>query len=160
MVRVRVCFDGLGAAWENIPSLRRLADAGKGLMVPTVPGMTACLGSLKEAKENYHALKAVLQIMAAAGSVDTPGIEVLSGCCRNFLELGRYPIEADIPMVAHRDAWSLKRCLTFLRRKWARQEYPKDCLSNTFWVIHVWKELNTVRAANMVEPCRIRWSVS
>ena len=121
-------FDALASKWEATIGLRRLAAAGKGLVVPTAVGLAGCLGSIKDCRENYDCLKCVLQIMAAAGSVDTPPVEILGVSTREFFELAHYPIENDIPAIGHRDAWSIKRNLTFLKRKWVRQEYPKDSI--------------------------------
>ena len=126
VVRVKADLKRLPGKWEAILELRQLCASGKGLMVATAPNANSCFGSVKDCRENASALRAVLELMVAAGTMDTPQVTVLADSCQTFLQLAHYPVQEDIPPLAHRDAWSLKRCLTFLRRKWTRAEICKD----------------------------------
>ena len=113
--------------WEGNGALAARARAGMSLMTPTVPGLRHCLGSLKDCADNYAVLKPILQGMLASLTVDTPSVDLLGAKVKLFLQLSNYPDPAGINTVAHRDAWSIKRSLSTLKRKWSRQEMPKDC---------------------------------
>lgn len=64
--------------------------------------------------------------MEAVGCLKTPSIEALSVETLRFHQLAHNPHNAEqVELVAHTDAWSLRRMLTFLRRKWQRQERPR-----------------------------------
>ena len=96
-------------------------------MRSTSPHMVSCAGSLKDCCENHEVLEAVLAIMASCATVDTPSVDAVSEAVQKYCEVANYPDKDGIPNLAHRDAWSIKRCLTSLKRKWVRNETPKDC---------------------------------
>ena len=95
-------------------------------MVSAVKGVSHVLGNIKNAAENRDVLLPLVRCMAQMGRVDTPSIEVLSPLVIEFYSLAGYPDPAGLEAVAHQDAWGIKRCLTLLRRKWSRNEVPKE----------------------------------
>ena len=127
MVRRVANLATVAMEWEEHPGLRVRAKQGMSLMTATAAGMNHCLGSLKDCAENHAVLMPVLEGLLAAYTLDTPSVDLLGAKCKLFLQLAAYPDASAMSAVAHRDAWSLKRCLTTLKRKWSRQETPKDC---------------------------------
>ena len=127
MVRRAASLATVPMEWESHPILRTRAKQGMSLMTSTSPGIVHCLGSLKDCSENHAVLMPVLQGLLAAVTLDTPSVDLLGAKCKTFLQLAAYPDMSAVSAIAHRDAWSLKRCLTTLKRKWSRQEVPKDC---------------------------------
>ena len=126
----------LPTAWEGIRSIRNQIQGGRSLMVSTVAGMAGVLGNLKDCSENSECLMAILERMKASLTCDTPGVDILSVACRVALELCRYDDQEGLAAVAHRDAWGMKRCLSTLRRKWARNETPKDCCAKNLYIFY------------------------
>ena len=112
--------------WEMIRGLRTATARGHPLMRSTVPTMISCAGTLKDCSENYDVLHAVLSVMASYGTVDTPNVDSMQEAVQTYCKEANYPDAAGIASLAHRDSWSIKRCLTALKRKWVRHEIPKD----------------------------------
>ena len=136
MVKKQADLSKLPASWESVRKLRSQSSRGFSVFVSTVEGQTSCRGNKKDCSVNYDALMCILELMLASRTVDTPGVDKLSEVCKDFLEMSNFPDKSAIPVVAHRDAWSAKRCLTFLKRKWARNETPKDrkgCIVHSFF---------------------------
>ena len=132
VVKRVACLQTLAKDWEECFRLRTQVAQGKSLMLSTSVGSTSCLGNLKDCAENYEPLKATLGKMLISRTLDTPPIDNISVACREFLAMAHYPDSDGVPAIAHRDAWSLKRCLSTLRRKWSRQEVPKDFNYKTY----------------------------
>ncbi|OLQ14539.1 hypothetical protein AK812_SmicGene1326 [Symbiodinium microadriaticum] len=126
MVKRVADLTDLPLKWESIRALRIQAARGLGLFVSTVPGQAGCLGNLKDCSANHEALKAILFLMTKSRTIETPTVDALSEKGKMFLEESNYPDKTSLVAVAHRDAWSAKRCLTTLKRKWIRHEMPKD----------------------------------
>ena len=119
-------FSNIAEEWEAQAPLRRRASKGKSLMVSTVKEVPQVLGNTKNVAENSDVLMPLIKRMAAAGILETPSVETLSPMVLEFYALAGYPDPAGAPALAHQDAWGIKRCLTLVRRKWSRQEMPKD----------------------------------
>ncbi|CAE7676905.1 unnamed protein product [Symbiodinium sp. CCMP2592] len=126
MVKRHADLSKLAGIWENERKLRMHAARGQAVFASTVAGQTQCSGNLKDCSENFEALMCILKLMHECLTVETPPIDGLSDACKEFLEMANFPDKSALLCFAHRDAWSAKRCLTFLRRKWARNEIPKD----------------------------------
>ncbi|CAE7621699.1 unnamed protein product [Symbiodinium sp. CCMP2592] len=115
----------LPAQWESIRKLRAQAARGYSLFASTIQGQRGCLGSLKDCGANHEALKVILVLMVKSRTVETPAVDDLSEKVRAFFEEVNYPDKNSLAAVAHQDAWSAKRCLTTLKRKWIRHEDEK-----------------------------------
>ena len=115
MVKKQADLSKLPASWESVRKLRSQSSRGFSVFASTVEGQTSCLGNKKDCSENYDALMCIMELMLASRTVDTPGVDKLSEVCKEFLEMSNFPDKSAIPVVAHRDAWSAKRCLTFLK---------------------------------------------
>ncbi|OLP96949.1 hypothetical protein AK812_SmicGene20767 [Symbiodinium microadriaticum] len=128
MVKRHAELSQLPGNWESVRKLRTRAAQGHSVFISTVAGSSSCLGNLKDCAENHDALMCILKLMLESRTCDTPAVETMSEKCREFLEMANFPDKSAgaTMVVAHRDAWSAKRCLTFLKRKWARNEVPKD----------------------------------
>ena len=121
-----VDFSKISEEWEAQATLRRRASKGKSLMVSTLRDVPQVLGNIKNVAENHEVLLPLVKRMSAAGALDTPAVETLAGFVLEFYSLAGYPDPVRAHALAHQDAWGIKRCLTLLRRKWSRQEMPKD----------------------------------
>ena len=112
--------------WENVRELRGQVADGRSLMLSTVAHTNSCMGNLRDCSANYYALLEVLNCMVLSCTIRTPKVDVLGVACTEFLQLARYPDASTLVAIAHRDAWGIKRCLSTLKRKWMRNEVPKD----------------------------------
>ena len=119
-------FSKLPEQWDAVPNLRRRAAKGRSLLVSAVKDMNQILGNIKNVAENSDVLRPIVETMTSAGNLETPSIEVLSPLILEFYGLASHPSPEQAAALAHQDAWGVKRCLTLLRRKWSRQEMPKD----------------------------------
>ena len=120
-------FSKIAEEWDAQPLLRRRAAKGKALLVSTLKDVPQVLGNIKNMAENSDVLKPIVLRMSAEGILDTPSVETLTAVVLEFYSLAGYPDPLGAHALAHQDAWGMKRCLTLLRRKWSRQEIPKDC---------------------------------
>lgn len=124
-----VNFSSVPDAWENTPCLRRRVVKGKRLMLSTTPEISQVLGNVKNLAANNEVLKPVLACMVKCGVVKTPSVEVLAPLVLDLFGNAGYPNTAAAEDMAHQEAWGIKRCLNFARRKWSRPggpEIPKD----------------------------------
>ena len=156
-----VNFSKIPEQWDAVPSLRRRAAKGRSLLVSATTGIKQILGNVKNIAENYEVLKPIVETMTNVGNIETPGIDTLSPLLLEFYGLASYPSPEEAAGLAHQDAWGVKRCLTLLRRKWARQEIPKDCNGKGFlghssnyepldFEFSFWLPLQDARAAELV----------
>ena len=119
---------GVDQVWEGQRDLRsRCAQGGCLMLNPT--GTGPVLASLKSIKANVEILAVITQRMAQHGRIASAGVDALSSVVLDFYVAANFPMDALAPSLAHQDAWGIKRCLTFLRRKWGRREVARDTFS-------------------------------
>lgn len=111
--------------WEAQRDLRQRCANGGALMV-NPRGQGGVLGNLASAKANVAVLSAITGRMAAHGILKAAPVDVYSNMVLDFYVAANYPKMSLAPSLAHQDAWGIKRCLSFLRRKWMRNEVCRD----------------------------------
>ncbi|CAJ1397021.1 unnamed protein product [Effrenium voratum] len=121
----------LPALWESQRALRQRSISGKPLVTGIMSrrhGVEVCVGSMACVKLNHEVLKPITSAMAESACLQTPGLELLFHEVLAFHVSAGYPDEKQMAAVAHADAWGLKRMLNFLRRKWYKEETPRDAM--------------------------------
>ena len=115
--------NGLALNWESSDQLRnRLREHGKLMMHPKSQKVAA--NTIKNAILNVEVLKpAVVRLRASGGKM--PAIDDLIAECVAFYQKTGKDVDND---VACKDAWTLRRMLSWLKRKANREEVGKDSL--------------------------------
>ena len=119
--------NGLAINWENSDQLRnRLREHGKLMMHPKSQKVAA--NTIKNAILNVEVLKpAVLRLRASNGKMPVID-ELIAECVAVYQKVGKEPYND----VACKDAWTLRRMLSWLKRKATRGEVGKDSLQQVF----------------------------
>ena len=125
-------LQGVWEDWESIRALRQRAAVGRSLMLGVrrkTDSAEVCVGTLKCAQLNCELVRMLSRRMAKHGVIKNPRLGRLYHEFVSFHQQNG-PLVGDAVLVAsHADAWGLKRLLTLMRRKFARDEYPRDpCL--------------------------------
>jgi hypothetical protein len=85
-------------------------------------GKGFCKTSLTNCFINYDLLKEYTSAMAREHTIMIGTLSELKGPLKEFQKMQR----VDNPIFAHQDAWTAKRLLGLLRRKWQRDEAPRE----------------------------------
>ena len=115
---------GLAEAWELTEALRlRAREHGQLLLHPKSQKVAAL--TIKNALLNQEVLKpAIIRLRMAGGKM--PNIDdVISECERFFQKVGR-EVTSTQPS---KDGWTIRRMLSWLKRKCVRKEVGKDPLT-------------------------------
>ena len=115
---------GLSCAWEGDDLIRtRIREQGKLMAHPPSQKIATC--SISNAKLNQQVLKpALVRLKQSAGKI--PLIDNLIPECEELYAKCAREVESD---AGAKDAWSLRRMLSWLKRKAKRME-----VSNVFWL--------------------------
>ena len=119
----RFLTNGLANAWEGINLLRaRVREQGTIMLHPKSQKVAAL--TIKNARLNAEVLKPALVRLRVAGG-KMPGIDDLISECRKLYEaIGREVASTQ----ASKDGWTIRRTLSWLKRKAAREEVSQDPL--------------------------------
>ena len=96
-----------------------------GMLLSTVPPKSVVRGSLDCCKLNVRLIKAFLTPMAKSTCIFNPPIFLVQGAMLEFHGRNGYPNPDGLLAVASEDAKGIKRMLSFLRRKFSREEMPR-----------------------------------
>ena len=112
--------------WELQRDLRLRCAKGGALMISAKGKPGAVQGTLANIAANASVLAPITGRMAQNGVIKTPPVEVLTSLVFDFYVNCNFPKLEAAPSLAHQDAWAIKRCMTTLRRKWQRREFPRE----------------------------------
>mgnify|MGYP007004417846 FL=1 len=97
-----------------------------GLMLRSHTGSAFVDQSLQNLTYNFGCLKPVTKFMAEHGLTKIHSVDALGALFWKCYRLaGRDGTPANRHL-AHQDAWAAKRLLGLIRRKWQREEFPRD----------------------------------
>ena len=113
---------GLASAWEGTESLRvRIREHGKLLMHPKTQKIAAM--SIQNAKMNKYVLLPALQRLRLSGG-KLPAVDALISQCEELYGRCAREVASD---TSAKDGWTLRRLLSWMKRKAKRQEVSNDC---------------------------------
>ena len=112
---------GLALAWDNIDAIRaRVREHGKLILHPKSQKVAAC--TIKNALLNSDVFRpALVRLRKAKGKM--PEIDRLTEECRKTYNMVYREVELN---TESKDAWTLRRMLSWLKRKAVRKEIGKD----------------------------------
>ena len=115
---------GLATAWEGVDTIRaRVRELGKLLAHPKSQKIAAM--SIANAKLNKSVLKPALQRLRLANGKLPPVDSLIYQCQELYAACGR-EVEPDTKA---KDAWTLRRMMSWIKRKAKRMEVSQDvCL--------------------------------
>ena len=102
----------------------------RGLFLPGRSGEVV-VGSLECCGLNHDLLRPVVKLMGDRGCIFTPPVHLLQAAALEFHSACGFPDADALRLVGYDDGWGLKKMLTFLRRKWSKDENPREALLNS-----------------------------
>ena len=120
---IRFGYPNAPTAWDKCKILRDRVLAKKG-MVRDVQGRAFVTANLQNCKLNKIILREYMMVMKERGTTKIGVLAELAVPLQAFAAMQ----DVDIPFKVHQDSWAVKRLLSFLRRKWNRDETPRDTL--------------------------------
>ena len=115
--------------WENNRAFRERSLNGqtllRGISEPGHGDREVVIGNIVCCKMNNEVLKIVLKLMGDNGCIFVAKVYLLQAAALEFHSNSGYPEAASLGVVAHSDGWGLKRMLSFLKRKWMRNQTPR-----------------------------------
>ena len=127
------CFRWMEKVPEALECRRELRDRSlnghnllRGIRQPGHGTAEVVQGSLDCCRLNHVALGVLLKVMADNACIFIPKVFILQGAMLEFHSNSGYPDPDTLGAAANSDGWGLKRMLSFLRRKWKRQEKSRE----------------------------------
>ena len=122
-------LQGVWEDWELLRPLRQRAAVGRSLLVGVrrkTDSAEVVVGTLKCAQLNCEMVRRLTLRMAKHGVIKNPPLGRLYHEFVSFHQQNGPLTGDDVLVASHADAWGLKRILTLMRRKWSRDEMPRD----------------------------------
>ncbi|CAE7304557.1 unnamed protein product [Symbiodinium necroappetens] len=120
----------LPAVWDGVRAYRERSLNGmnllRGIVLQAYGPDPVVVGNLECCKVNSDILATILKIMGDVGCIFVPRVFLLQGACLEFHCNAGYPEALSLGGAAYSDGWGLKRMLGFLKRKWMRDQKPRD----------------------------------
>ena len=128
--------------WEQRRHFRARSLRGRsllqGVFLPSDAKKEVIVSSLECCQLNAEVLSTVLRLMGDNACIFVPPMPLLSAVTLEFHSHSGFPCADSLASTAYSDSKGLKRMLSLLRRKWRREEYPRepiDAKSKTFILI-------------------------
>ncbi len=91
-------------------------------------------GNLECCRLNIEALSTMLKMMADNACIFVPRVTLLQAVCLEFHSHAGFPNADTLATTAFADGWGFKRMLNFLKRKWRRNERPRESRLNDSYI--------------------------
>lgn len=88
-------------------------------------GEPVVVGCIECVHNNFEALKPITRLIAEHGCLKNPSVDMLLSETLQFHDNCGFPDPSRLESVALKDAWAIKKMLTFCRHKWTRPETPR-----------------------------------
>jgi hypothetical protein len=120
-------FIALADVWDQKLAYRVKARKQE-LLITSDKGEPYVPATLANCKHNHEMLAGYTQIMCETGKMCTSHIESIKAPLLKFYTM-QGTLRDDAKLSIHAQAWAIKRMLGVMKRKWSREECPRDlCL--------------------------------
>ena len=103
----------------------------RGIFLPGNAKKEVVYGSLECCSLNHDLLRSVLKLMGDHGCIFTPPVYLFQGAALEFHSTAGFPNPHALATAGYDDGWGIKKMLSFIRRKWAKPEMPRESLLNS-----------------------------
>jgi hypothetical protein len=107
-----------------------------GFMLRSHTGTGFVDSSLQNLTFNFGCLKPVTKFMAEHGLTKIHSVDALGALFWKCYCLAGREVTPANKRLAHQDAWAAKRLLGVIRRKWQREEFPRDTRLNLLMICY------------------------